>query len=795
MSDAIEDALAKLTLARKIGLCSGGGFWCTENLEEYGIPAAVLSDGPSGVRRQRGAGDSLGLGASVEATCFPAAVTTAATFDPALVERIGRAVGEEALALGVGVVLGPGANIKRLPVCGRNFEYFSEDPLLSGEMAAAWIRGAQGTGAQACLKHLVANNQERRRFSSDSMVDERTLREIYLASFERAVRRGRPAAVMSAYNKLCGTYCSENRWLLKEVLRDEWGFAGAVMTDWGGLNDRTRAFAAGCDLVMPGGSATGEPEAYRAVRAGALDEVAVTASARRVLTLMVRAWDATARARTLSASDLRAHHELACEVACAGAVLMKNENGALPIAPAERVAFIGEMARSPRYQGAGSSHINPGNLVSPVEAAPGVPFMAGCDAKGSVSEEELDRAVALARSVDVPIVFVGLPPACESEGFDRDGLALPEGQNRLVRAVAAANARAVVVLMAGGAVEMPWFDEVAGVLYLGLAGEAVGEACRRLLWGEAEPAGRLAETWPLSAEDCPAMASYRELKRDAHYREGLYVGYRYYETAAVPVRLPFGFGLSYTVFAYRSLSVVTAGDDWRVRVRVANAGQRAGTAAPQLYVEPPTERGYRPAIELRGFRRLELAPGQEGVAEFHLGRRDLSIWYDGAWRVPSGVYTLRVGECVRDTPLSATIEVGGEVPAPSAPTPWYACPDGAATERDFEALLGRSAPERFARKGSFTMENSLAEIRRSSLAAAIAYRVVALFATRSAGGRRDPLDPVRRMQMASSVESTLTCLRVCGRIRGYVLEGLLQCANGHPLRGLRLMLKRPRRLA
>lgn len=792
-----REILDTLTLGQMIELCSGADFWHTKALEAAGVPALKMSDGPSGLRCQPEAGDMLGLNESMPAVCFPAAVTAAATFDPALVERIGRAIGEEALEAGVGVVLGPGANIKRSPLCGRSFEYFSEDPLLAGEMAAAWIRGVESTGAAASLKHFACNNQEFRRFTSNSVLDERTLREIYLAPFERAVRYGHPSTVMSAYNLVNGEHCSSSATLLTRILRDEWGFDGCVVTDWGGMHDRTEGFVAGCDLSMPGGTGTGEAEALTAIRSGALDEAAVDVSARRVIELMLHVNEALAVPRM--PVNWQAHHDLAREVACRGAVLMKNEGGLLPLQnvdPASLV-FIGAMAERPRYQGAGSSHINPWKLVTPRGACPEVPFVEGCDVAGATTDSLVAEAVAAARAADVAVVFAGLPDAYESEGYDRTSLAMPEGQNRLIDAVAAANPRTVVVLMAGAVVEMPWFDDVAAVLYLGLAGEAVGEAVRDLLTGVAAPTGRLAETWPCSLADVVCAPYYGDPHADAHYREGIYVGYRYYEAAEVEPRLPFGFGLSYQPLSYRGISAVPTGNaSCSVAVEVENPSNLPATGVVDLYVERPAGAVYRPQRELRAFKAITLAPGESTIVHFTLDARAFSVWRAGAWRPVTGTYRICVAPSITNAPVATKIDTAGEeVPLDEAPA-WYRAPHGAPSEDDFEQLIGHRVPaSQAAARGAYTLENSVIDLARTSLVARImCFFMKKAVASRCEGPANDD-NPEYRIQIASSVGASLASLRITSGMRGYLFEGLLAIANGRPFRGLGLMLKKTPNIA
>ena len=790
-SDEVRRIVDALTLEEKVALGSGGDFWHTEDLSSWGVPAAMLSDGPSGVRRQLDHADALGIADAAPATCFPAAVTLAASFDPALAERVGRAIGEEALALGVGVVLGPGANIKRQPLCGRNFEYFSEDPLVAGSLAAGWIRGVEATGAQACVKHFACNNQEYRRLDSDSVVDMRALREIYLASFERAVVEGRPSCVMSAYNRLNGVPCSQNRWLLEDVLRREWGFQGAVVTDWGGMLSRTASYQTGCDLVMPGGSALGEREAVRAVRAGELAERDVDESCARVVTLMVRARDALAR--PAPPVDHEAHHLLARDAACAGAVLMKND-GVLPLegVAREQVLFVGDMARRPRYQGSGSSHINPRRLVSPVEACPEARWVPGCDERGDTTDERVAEAVRAARTSDAVVVFAGLPTGVESEGFDRDSLAMPAGANRLIAAVAAANPRTVVVLMAGSVVEMPWFDDVAAVLYMGLAGEAVGEAASRLLFGEAEPGGRLAETWVGSLADCPAAADAPT--RDVRYGESVFVGYRYTTTAGVRPRLPFGFGLGYTTFSYEGVVASWHGEELHVEVTVANTGRRAGSEVVQLYVAPPEGSVFRPARELRGFSRVTVGAGERARVRFVLPRRAFAVW-DGAWRVPAGRYTIIAALNSADAGVDVAVEVPGEPLVLAPPAPWYAHPVGRPPARDVACLLGPERTPEMPRRGSFTMGDTMSDMAGTSRIMRVARWAVEHVIAWRRGGPPDYADPDFRMQVVSAVDAPLASLAINSEAPAEFFEALLALANGRVLSAVRLALSGAGRLA
>lgn len=621
----IEKIIKQMTLEDKIALCSGASFWETKKYEKYGIPSLFMCDGPHGLRKQEreNGADMLGVNESRPATCFPAEVTTAGSWDFSLTEAIGTAVGEEAREQGVGLVLGPGANLKRNPLCGRNFEYFSEDPYLAGKLAAGFIRGVEGQGVGSSLKHFAVNSQEKSRFNSDSILDGRTLRELYLTAFEIAVKEGKPSTVMCAYPKLNGVHCSDHKELLTDILREEWGFEGTVVTDWGAMNDRVEGFRAGCDLNMPGGSSYMEKEVLRAVKEGTLPESSVDASARRVLKLAFRAEKTLQEKREC---DYDGHHALARRAAEQGAVLLKNERGILPLKENAKIAVIGAMAKKMRYQGAGSSHINPMKVSQPLDFIPGAVYASGCDDRGDTSEAMISEAVKAAENAEAAVVFAGLPDRYESEGFDRENMKMPEGHLRMIEAVARATPNIIVVLLCGCVVECPWADRVKAVLYMGLPGQAGGEAIANLLYGRVSPCGRLAESWPLTYEDVPSSEIFGKYK-DALYQEGIYVGYRYYDKADVKVRWPFGYGLSYTDFTYSDLEISekaenSIGTDRNgacdVSITVTNTGSRSGAEVVQLYIAPPQEGLHRPVRELKGFQKVFLQPGESTKVSFVL---------------------------------------------------------------------------------------------------------------------------------------------------------------------------------
>lgn len=773
-SSAAEKAVASLSRDQLLGLGVGADFWRTKSYPEAGLPALTVSDGPSGLRYQKPGTDAKGMVISEPATCFPALATATATWDSDLVEKMGAAIGREARSMGVGVVLGPGLNIKRSPLCGRNFEYFSEDPLLAGTLATSHVRGVQSTGAGSCVKHFAVNSQEYKRFSNDSLVDERTLREIYLRAFEMVVRDAKPQMVMSAYVMLNGIYCSDNRHLLREILRDEWGFDGVVVTDWGGMHNRAAAYEAGCDLAMPGGGKHLQRQAAVALEAGTLREERVRESARRLAALAI----AHAGGAGAAVVDVAANREVARQVAAEGHVLLAND-GTLPLAAGARVALIGQMAEKPRYQGGGSSHINARQVATMRELRHGWTYAAGYDARtGETNDALVDEAARVARDAEVAVVVVGLPETIESEGYDREDMRLPEGMNRLVVAVAAANPRTVVVLQCGSPVELPWEADVAAVLYAGLGGEAGAEATVDVLEGAVNPSGKLPETWPLRAEDAPCAECWGEPHRQSQYREGVFVGYRYYQTASVPVAHCFGHGLSYTSFSYDRLAVDAASRT--VSFDITNAGQVAGAEVAQVYVAAPEGGLPHPRVQLAGFARVELAPCETRRVSVTLDEKSLSVW-DNGWKVVGGTYQVLVGSSVEDVRLRGALDIAGKgiaAPGKYAGT-WYRSPKGKPTEADFRVLLGRAIPpEAHHTKGTYDETDSLLEMAETSGTCRFVANQI-----RGAVERQydDPTDPQCRMSIASSAGCALFGLVNCsgGAMPDGVAHALLNLANGH----------------
>lgn len=660
--------ISTLTLEQKASLLSGQDFWMTKAIDEAGIPAIMLTDGPHGVRKQDGAADHLGINGALPSTCFPPAAAVGSSWDPEVAAQLGAAVGREALALGVSVVLGPGVNIKRSPLCGRNFEYYSEDPLLSGVLGAAHVAAMQEVGPGASVKHFAANNQEHERMRISADVDERTLREIYLPAFERVVKESAPATVMASYNKVNGVYASHNPWLLTDVLRGDWGFDGAVVSDWGAVSDRVAGVAAGMDLEMPGSGGATDQQIVDAVRSGRLSEDAVDTAVRRVLALTELPHEATGE------FDIDAHHALARTLAADSVVLLKNDDDALPLPPTGRIAVIGAFALEPRFQGGGSSHLNPTRVDVPLDSIRERAAERGIaveHATGFALGEDLEmdarraEAVEVASRADVAIVFAGLSDSEESEGFDRSHLDLPQAQINLIRAVAATSTRTVVVLSNGGVVSLEgWHDDVDAILEGWLLGQAGGAAIADVLFGVVNPSGHLAETIPLKLQDNPSWNNFPGEQGHVRYGEGVMVGYRHYETAGAAVRYPFGHGLSYTSFGTTKLDVVSTSDDSvRVSVIVENTGPVAGKHVVQVYVATQAGPVRRPARELRAFTKVALEPGESRTVEFDLDRRAFAYWDIelSKWVVPAGDYTIQIGENVSDIVAEESITLTGDV--------------------------------------------------------------------------------------------------------------------------------------
>ena len=692
-----ELLLKELTLEEKCALLSGAETFKTRGMPEHGIPQIWLSDGPHGLRKQAGESDHLGLNPSVPATCFPTASAVANSWDAALGEEIGAALGEEAAAQEVSVVLGPGLNMKRNPLCGRSFEYFSEDPYLAGKLAAGYIRGIQSKGVAACPKHFAVNSQETRRMASDSIVDERTLREIYLTGFEIAVKEGHPRSIMSSYNLVNGTYANENKHLLMEILRGEWGFDGAVITDWGGSNDHALGVKNGSTLEMPAPGGDSVRELLAAVESGKISESDIDARLSELLPLVFdtkAALDAAPRE-----FDAAAHHALARRAAAESLVLLKNEGSLLPLAAGSKVAVIGDFAKNPRYQGAGSSMVNSTQvdvlLDKLIDSELNViGYQQGFDRHGKPDAALQKSACELATQADTVILCMGLDEIAESEGLDRSNLRLAQNQVDLLQAVAAVNPKIVVVLYSGSVVETPWLDNCQALLYAALGGQAGAGAVADALTGKVNPCGKLAETWPLAYADVPSAADFATRRKTVEYREGLYIGYRYFTTAEKAVRFPFGYGMSYTTFAYSDM----AADEQGVSLTVTNTGSVAGTEIVQRYVAKKNSELFRPAKELKGFARVTLAPGEKQRITIMLDDKAFRFWNVKAnrWEIEGGEYELLVGASVEDIRLCEKISVHGTAtvhPYEDVDLDCYYKGDVlSVSDADFEKLLGHPIP-------------------------------------------------------------------------------------------------------
>ena len=774
-----------LTLLQAAALLSGSSAWDSRPIPAAGIPSFVMSDGPHGVRRQLGDGDHLGIAESEKATCFPTASALAATWNPDLAREMGEALGLEARSLGVDVLLGPGLNIKRSPLCGRNFEYLSEDPILAGRMAAGLVEGIQSTGTAACPKHFAVNSQELRRMASDSIVDERTMREIYLTGFEIVCRAARPRAIMSSYNLVNGTYAHENKHLLTDILRTEWGFDGMVVSDWGGSNSAVAAVRAGGSLEMPAPGLAGARQIVAAVEAGELDAADVYARAQDVLNVA----SASAGLPAPTPYDLDEHHQLATRIASEAITLLRNEDDLLPLSAGTSVALIGDLADTPRFQGSGSSQVNPTRVDAPRELleaqgedARGLVvtgYARGYDRHGGTSDALIAEAVALAERADVALVYVGLDELAESEGLDRPHMRLPDGQDRLIEAVAAANPRTVVVLTGGASVEMPWANSVPALVNGYLGGQGGAGAMLDVLTGAVNPSGHLAETYACSHDDHPTAAWYPASGPLSYYREGPFVGYRYFTTAGIDVAFPFGYGLSYSRFEYSDLEVNQEGATFTV----TNTSERDGADVVQLYVSAPGG-VFGPARELKGFAKVEVAAGASVSVTIPFDHYTFRHWETsrGAWETEAGTWTIYVGHNVEDTPLSATLEVEGTTPSPIDPAlGHYLNADVAGiTNGEFAVLLGRTIPTAHP-ADDLGAGDPLSEMTRAKswLARVVGRKLHAMKAKADAKGAPD-LNILFILNMPFRAFAKMTN----GAASPDMVDAILLAVNGRPLRGL-----------
>jgi len=666
----IERMLAELTLPEKAALVSGKNSWYTAAIDRLGIPALMMTDGPSGLRKQTADSGTTNINDSVQAITYPAAALSASTWNQPLMHQLGEHLGAEARAEQVSLLLGPGVNLKRSPLGGRNFEYLSEDPLVAGQLGSAYVQGVQSQHVGVSVKHFAANNRENQRFTASSDMSQRTLRELYLRTFERIVKEAHPATLMTSYNRINGVLNSQNHWLLRDILRDEWGFHGSVMSDWGAVADHAAALRAGLDLEMPGKGQASIDEVIRAVETGELDEGVLDKCVRHLLHLL-RDWEADPKPGTY---DHHEHHEFARKMADDGIILLKNHDHELPLQPGKtgKVVIIGELAKQPRYQGAGSSHVNPSELTTPMEALKDSGLTANYYPGYSLDEDETDEtlsqaALDAAKTADHVIVFAGYPASAESEGFDKTSLMLPENQTELIGNLAKLNAHTTVILQNGSAVEMPWINTVAAVVETYLAGEAVGEATWDIVTGKVNPSGHLAETFPVRLTDTPMAPTFAQDPHHEHYLEGIFMGYRYYDTHEMHVLFPFGHGLSYTTFEYTNLTVTHNAHGATVTFDVTNTGDIAGQAVPQLYVANHASHVPMPTKELRSFTKVALAPGETKPVSLELSRRDFSWWCerDHRWQADTGDYEVMLGESSRDIRVQSKLTMDFEnSPAP-----------------------------------------------------------------------------------------------------------------------------------
>lgn len=665
--ERVRELVSKMTLEEKASLCSGLDFWNTKGIERLGIPSVMVSDGPHGLRKQEEAADHLGMNESIKAVCFPAGCAVAASFDRGTAKLLGETLGTECQAENISTILGPAMNIKRSPLCGRNFEYYSEDPLVSLEMASAYIQGVQSRHVGTSPKHFLANNQEFHRMTSDSVMDERTLREIYMASFEGMVKQAKPWTIMNSYNKLNGTYLCENKEMLTDVLRKEWGFDGYVMTDWGAMNERVQSLLAGCNLEMPSSGGSTDREIVAAVKNGTLEEAVLDRACEEFLEIIFRYIE---NRDTDAVFNLEKDHAVAQKIEEESIVLLKNEDKILPLKEDCKAAFIGKYAAKPRYQGGGSSHINSFKVESAWETVKdngSVIYAQGYDDREDVTDEELlTEAIKAAKQAEAAVIFAGLPDNFESEGYDRKHLRMPKCQNRLIEEISAVQPNTIVILHNGAPVEMPWIDKVKAVLEVYLGGQAVGSAAVNILYGKTNPSGRLPETFPLRLEDTPCYLFYGGENDRSEYREGVFVGYRYYTSKDMPVLFPFGYGLSYTDFTYTNLQISHAkiqdNETLTVKVDVTNTGNCKGKEVIQLYISAKEGQVIRPVRELRAFKKISLNPGETKTVVLELDGRAFSYWNTEIhdWYMEPGSYEIQIGKSAQEILLKKEVQVRTE---------------------------------------------------------------------------------------------------------------------------------------
>lgn len=781
------DLLEKMTIEEKAAILSGKTVWETRNVDRLGIPSIFCSDGPHGIRKQAGEGDHLGLNESIPATCFPTAATIANSWDESLGEEIGKALGEEANVQNVNVLLGPGLNIKRSPLCGRNFEYFSEDPYLAGKMAASYVRGIQSQGVSACPKHFAVNSQELRRMATDSVVDERTLREIYLTGFEIAVKEGHAKAIMSSYNQVNGEYANENKHLLQDILRDDWGFDGIVITDWGGSNDHVKGVAAGSNLEMPAPGLGSAREILEAVEQGTLSMKELDSCVDQMLDAILT----LSRQEKKTSFDEDAHHALARKACAQSAVLLKNENKVLPLAPKTKVAVIGDFALSPRYQGAGSSVVNPTKLET-IEQVIGdydvecLGCARGYDRAGAKDEILKASAVALAKKADVVLYFFGLDELSESEGLDRSHMRIPQNQVELLEAIAQVNTNVVGIISAGSSIEMPWHHCCKAILHGYLCGQAGASALLDIVTGKVNPSGRLNETYPLRYEDTPAFRNYPSQQRCSQFRESIYVGYRYYDTSKVRVLFPFGFGLSYTEFTYSDIAV----DEKGAHFTITNVGKYDGAEVAQLYIGMRDSKIFRADKELKGFKKVFLKAGESRQVTIPFDDKTFRYWNTAtnSWEKEAGTYEIMVGTSVADIRLIESFSVNGTTEQnpyqPGMLPSYYSGLIQDVTEEEFAVLYGRTLPDG-KWSGELTINDAICQMyyAKSGLARLI-YKVLTSIKTKSEAKGTPNLNILFIYNMPFRGIAKMTN----GAVSMYMAEGMVKVVNGHFFKGMGMII-------
>ncbi|MFA7674042.1 MAG: glycoside hydrolase family 3 C-terminal domain-containing protein [Clostridia bacterium] len=790
-----EEAVSKMTLEEKCSLCSGLDFWHTKPVKRLDIPSVMVTDGPHGLRKQIDEGDHLGINESVPATCFPPAVTTSCSFDRDLLYEMGQALADECLEEDVSTILGPAVNIKRSPLCGRNFEYISEDPYLAGETAAALIRGIQSRHVGTSLKHYCTNNQEKMRMVSDSVVDERALREIYLVPFEKAVKEAQPWTVMCSYNRINGTYASDNGKLMTDILRNEWGYKGLVMTDWGALSDRVEAIKAGVDLEMPYSGGDTDKQIVKAVKDGRLDEKLVDLCATRVTAFALYGAE-----NKKAAYDKNAHHELARRIARESAVLLKNDDNVLPANKKQKIAIIGEFAKTPRYQGAGSSKIVPSMMNSVFDEftskAIDFTYAKGYDIVSDLpNEDNIKEAVQHAKKADIVFVFVGLPDSYESEGYDRNHIDLPPSHNMLIDELVKANSNTVAIVFTGSAIAMPWISKVKGVLLMNLTGQNGGGAAYDLLFGDYSPCGKLTETYPLSITETPSYNWFGKGK-EVEYRESIYVGYRYYDKANRKVAFPFGYGLSYSRFSYTDLKLsaekIKDTDTLDVTLKVKNIGKMSAKEIVQVYVRPPVSDIFKPVRELKGYAKVSLQPGEFKEVSFMLDSRAFAYYNVDIsdWHVPTGKYTVEIGASSRDICLQEEVEV---ISTKDAPVPDYTESAPAyytmtaevldIPKKQFEAILGHAVPDSPPNR-PYTINSTINDIQTSFTGRLLTWLMMKKVRHMTDVAKNDENLELMIREMLYDMPLRSLCLMTGGMFTMIQVEGLVTMMNGRFFKGL-----------